>query len=68
MPEARITLSQAAIYMATAPKSNRSYLAIVEAGKDVREGRTLPVPRHLRDTHYKGSDRLGHGAGLSVRP
>ena len=63
MPEARITLSQAAIYMATAPKSNRSYLAINQACKDVREGRTLPVPRHLRDGHYKGSERLGNGVG-----
>lgn len=63
MPEAKITLSHAAIYMATAPKSNRSYLAITEAIKDVREGRTLPVPRHLRDDHYKGSKRLGHGEG-----
>jgi putative ATPase len=60
MPEAQITLGQAAIYMATAPKSNRSYEAISAAMKDVREGRTLPVPRHLRDTHYKGSARLGH--------
>ncbi len=60
MPEAQITLGHAAIYMATAPKSNASYVAIKEAMKDVREGRTLPVPRHLRDTHYKGSARLGH--------
>jgi putative ATPase len=60
MPEAQITLGQAAIYMATAPKSNRSYEAISAAMKDVREGRTVPVPRHLRDTHYKGSARLGH--------
>jgi putative ATPase len=63
MPEAQITLSQAAIYMATAPKSNASYMAIVAAMKDVREGRTLPVPKHLKDTHYKGSERLGHGSG-----
>src|SRR5204862_2816121 len=63
MPEAQITLGQAAIYMATAPKSNASYVAISAAMKDVREGRTLPVPRHLRDTHYKGSARLGHGKG-----
>jgi putative ATPase len=61
MPEAQLTLSQAAIYMATAPKSNASAMAIWNAGKDVREGRTIPVPRHLRDTHYKGSKRLGHG-------
>ena len=61
LPEARITLSQAAIYMATAPKSNASYVAIERALKDVREGRTLPVPKHLKDTHYQGSQRLGHG-------
>jgi len=63
MPEAQITLSQAAIYMATAPKSNASYVAINQAMGDVREGRTLPVPRHLKDTHYQGSGRLGHGKG-----
>src|SRR5687767_12024355 len=63
MPEARITLSQAAIYMATAPKSNASYVAINAAMDDVREGRTLPVPRHLRSTAYGGSARLGHGKG-----
>lgn len=63
MPEAQITLGHAAIYMATAPKSNRSYLAITQAMDDVRHGRTLPVPRHLKDTHYKGSARLGHGKG-----
>jgi putative ATPase len=63
MPEAQITLSQAAIYMATAPKSNASYVAINKAMEDVREGRTIPVPRHLRDTHYKGSSLLGHGKG-----
>jgi putative ATPase len=61
MPEAQITLSQAAIYMATAPKSNASYMAISKAMHDVREGRTIPVPIHLRDTHYRGSSRLGHG-------
>lgn len=63
MPEAQITLSQAAIYMATAPKSNASYVAISKAMADVREGRTLPVPKHLKDTHYLGSARLGHGKG-----
>ena len=63
LPEARITLGQAAIYMATAPKSNASYLAIEAAIADVREGRTIPVPKHLRDTHYQGSKRLGHGEG-----
>jgi putative ATPase len=63
MPEAQITLSQAAIYMATAPKSNASYMAISAAMKDVKEGRTLPVPKHLRDTHYRGAEQLGHGEG-----
>jgi putative ATPase len=63
MPEAQLTLSQAAIYMATAPKSNASAKAIWEAMTDVREGRTIPVPRHLRDGHYAGSKRLGNGVG-----
>src|SRR5205085_2960741 len=62
MPEAQLTLAQAAIYMATAPKSNASAIAIWEASADVREGRTIPVPKHLRDAHYSGSARLGHGA------
>jgi putative ATPase len=63
LPEARITLAQAAIYMATAPKSNASYMAIESALRDVREGRTLPVPKHLRDASYKGAKKLGHGQG-----
>ncbi len=63
MPEAQLTLGQAAIYMATAPKSNASALAIWAAMADVRNGRTLPVPKHLRDGHYQGSKRLGHGQG-----
>ena len=63
MPECQLTLSQAAIYMATAPKSNASAMAIWTAMTDVREGRTIPVPKHLRDTHYKGAQRLGHGEG-----
>jgi putative ATPase len=62
MPEAQLTLAQAAIYMATAPKSNACAMAIWEAMQDVREGRTIPVPKHLRDAHYSGSARLGHGA------
>ncbi|MGE5608450.1 MAG: replication-associated recombination protein A [Bacillota bacterium] len=62
MPEAQLTLSQAAIYMACAPKSNASAMAIWSAMEDVREGRTIPVPKNLRDTHYAGSKRLGHGA------
>jgi putative ATPase len=63
MPEAQLTLAQAAIYMATAPKSNASALAIWAAMKDVKEGRTLPVPKHLKDTHYQGAKRLEHGQG-----
>jgi putative ATPase len=63
MPEAQLTLGQAAVYMATAPKSNASAMAIWGAMADVREGRTLPVPKHLKDTHYQGSQRLGHGKG-----
>jgi len=63
MPEAQLTLGQAAVYMATAPKSNASALAIWAAMKDAREGRTIPVPKHLRDAHYSGSKRLGHGEG-----
>jgi len=63
MPEAQLTLAQAAIYMATAPKSNACTVAISEASNDVKEGRTIPVPMHLKDTHYKGAKRLGHGQG-----
>lgn len=61
MPEAQLTLGQAAIYMAMAPKSNASAMAIWTAMEDVKQGRTIPVPVHLKDTHYKGSKRLGHG-------
>jgi putative ATPase len=63
MPEARIPLAHAALYVATAPKSNRSYAAINAALEDIKTGRTLPVPQHLRDTHYKGAKDLGHGEG-----
>jgi putative ATPase len=62
-PEARIPLAEAAIYIATAPKSNSTVLAIDAALKDVQSGRTLPVPEHLRDASYKGAKRLGHGQG-----
>ncbi|MFA9479064.1 replication-associated recombination protein A [Phycisphaerales bacterium AB-hyl4] len=65
MPECQLTLGQAAIYMATAPKSNASALAIWSAMSDVKNGRTVPVPRHLRDGHYKGAKRLGHGEGYA---
>ncbi|HMO05956.1 MAG TPA: replication-associated recombination protein A [Kiritimatiellia bacterium] len=60
MPEARIVLAQATTYLATAPKSNASYAGIEAAWTDIREGRTLPVPKHLRDASYKGAERLGH--------
>jgi putative ATPase len=63
MPECQLTLGQAAVYMALAPKSNASALAIWGAMSDVREGRTIPVPKHLRDSHYAGAKFLGHGAG-----
>ncbi len=63
MPECQLTLAQAAIYMATAPKSNASAMAIWTAMSDVREGRTIPVPKHLRDGHYAGAKRLGHAEG-----
>jgi len=63
LPECQLPLSQAAIYIACAPKSNASARAIWTACDDVRNGRTLPVPRHLRDTHYAGAKRLGHGEG-----
>ncbi|MDA1163642.1 MAG: replication-associated recombination protein A [Planctomycetota bacterium] len=63
MPECRIMLSQAATYVALAPKSNAAYTAINEAMLDVRERRVLPIPTHLKDSHYKGAERLGHGEG-----
>jgi putative ATPase len=62
-PEARIPIAEAAIYIATAHKSNSSIVAIDAALEDVRSGRTLAVPEHLRDAHYKGAERLGHGTG-----
>ncbi len=63
MPECQLPLAQAAIYLACAPKSNASAVAIWEATKDVREGRTIPVPKHLRSASYAGAKRLGHGEG-----
>jgi putative ATPase len=62
-PEARIPIAEAAIYIATAHKSNSTIVAIDAALEDVRSGRTLAVPEHLRDAHYKGAERLGHGTG-----
>lgn len=63
MPEARINLAQAVVACALAPKSNAVYLAIDAAIADVRSGRAGPVPEHLRDAHYAGAERLGHGVG-----
>ena len=63
LPECQLPLAQAAIYIACAPKSNASAMAIWTASSDVKEGRTIPVPRHLRDAHYKSAKRLGHGDG-----
>lgn len=62
-PEARIPIAEATVYIATANKSNSAYLAIDAALEDVRAGRTLPVPEHLRDASYRGAKRLGHGQG-----
>ena len=63
MPEARIVLAQAVVHLATAPKSNAAYLGVDAAIADVRAGRGGPVPAHLRDAHYPGAKRLGHGRG-----
>ncbi len=63
MPECRINLSQATTYLACAPKSNAAYKAIDAALHDVRNQTVLPVPMHLRDGHYKGAEKLGHGKG-----
>jgi putative ATPase len=63
LPECQLTLAQTVAYLACAPKSNAATIAIGEARRDVREGRTLPVPVHLRDRHYSGAKRLGHGEG-----
>ncbi|MBC3761953.1 replication-associated recombination protein A [Quadrisphaera oryzae] len=63
MPEARIVLAQAVVHLATAPKSNAAYLGIDAAVADVRAGRGGPVPPHLRDAHYAGAQRIGHGKG-----
>jgi putative ATPase len=62
-PEARIPIAEAALYIATAWKSNSSILAIDAALADVESGRTLEVPEHLRDASYRGAQRLGHGQG-----
>lgn len=63
MPEARIILAEAVVHLATAPKSNAAYLGIDRALADVRAGRIGSVPAHLRDAHYAGAQKLGHGQG-----
>jgi len=63
LPECQLPLAQVVTYLACAPKSNASTVAIGAARRDVREGRVIPVPVHLRDRHYPGAERLGHGAG-----
>ncbi|MFK4728497.1 replication-associated recombination protein A [Agromyces mediolanus] len=63
MPEGRIPLAQAVVHLATAPKSNAAYLGINQAISDVRAGKAGRVPKHLRDAHYAGAKRLGHGKG-----
>lgn len=63
MPEGRIPLAQAALYIAMAPKSNASYTGIEKALSEVREERLSPVPAHLKSSSYKGAERLGAGVG-----
>lgn len=63
LPECQLTLSQTVAYLACAPKSNAATIAIAEARADVREGRLVPVPVHLKDAHYSGAEQLGHGTG-----
>lgn len=63
MPEAQIILSQAVLYVATAPKSNSACNAVFEAMDAVKNQRSMPVPAHLQDSHYGGSAKLGHGIG-----
>ncbi len=63
MPEGRIPLAEATVYLAMAPKSNAAYLGIDKAIADVRAGRIGRVPKHLRDAHYPGAKKLGHGKG-----
>ncbi len=63
LPEAQIILSQAVTYVACAPKSNASCIAVFEAQDAVKNKKTMPIPVHLQDSHYKGSSKLGHGQG-----
>jgi len=63
LPECQLTLSQTVAYLACAPKSNAATKAISEARRDIAEGRIVPVPKHLRDSHYSGAEELGSGEG-----
>jgi putative ATPase len=63
LPECQLNLAQAVTYLATAPKSNAATVAIGQARADVKSGRTLQVPKHLRDSHYRGAEQFGHGEG-----
>jgi putative ATPase len=65
LPECQLTLSQTVIYLALAPKSNSATAAIGAAREEVRSGKLIAVPNHLRDGHYPGSKQLGHGAGYA---
>ena len=65
LPECQLILSQTVIYLACAEKSNSATSAIGNALREVREGKLIPVPVHLRDKHYAGAERLGHGAGYA---
>ncbi|MEA3305561.1 MAG: replication-associated recombination protein A [Candidatus Omnitrophota bacterium] len=63
LPEARIPLAQAAVYIACAPKSNAAYMGIENAAKDIEKGRSQEVPDCLKDASYSGAKKLGHGEG-----
>jgi len=63
MPEGRIPLAQAVVHLATAPKSNAAYMALDKAIADIRSGKMGRVPKGMRDAHYPGAKRLGHGKG-----
>ena len=63
LPEARIPLAQATVYIACAPKSNAAYMGLENATKDIEENATQEVPDHLKDASYSGAEKLGHGTG-----
>lgn len=63
LPEARIPLAQAAVFLATCPKSNSAVCAIERAEADIQAGKSGPIPENLRDAHYQGAAKLGNGAG-----